>query len=120
MQHNVRAAVAVACRCEDGYDPRRCFAQVPLDMGTLKKSSLIAAALAVMTAPAFSAPWVRGFVVDNYEPAFYYGARGGTEAPGTDCPKGTIPILDYKKELKTSWRTEAEITKITLPVCWWT
>jgi len=85
-------------------------------MGTLKKSSLIAAALAVTTAPAFSASWVRGFVVDNYEPAFYYGARGGTEAPGSDCPKGTIPILDYKKELKTSWRTDAEITKITLPV----
>src|SRR5258706_13688782 len=94
-----------------------CFAQVPFEMGTLKKRFLIAAALAVTTGPALSAPWVRGFVVDNYEPAFYYGARGGgTEEPGSDCPKGTIPILDYKTVLKTSWRTNAEVEKITLPV----
>jgi len=85
-------------------------------MVSLKKQFLMAAVLAVATSPAMAAPWVRGFVVDNYEPAFYYGGRGGTEEPGTDCPKGTIPILDYKKELKTSWRTQAEIDKITLPV----
>src|SRR5690349_22526306 len=85
-------------------------------MATLKKHLLIASALVLTTGPALSAPWVRGFVVDNYEPAFYYGGRGGTEEPGSDCPKGTIPILDYKKELKTSWRTEAEVAKLTLPV----
>jgi hypothetical protein len=85
-------------------------------MVSLKKQFLIATVLAVTTSPALSAPWVRGFVVDNYEPAFYYGGRGGTEEPGTDCPKGTIPILDYKTVLKTSWRTNAEIEKITLPV----
>jgi hypothetical protein len=83
---------------------------------TLKKRFLIAAALAATVNPVTAAPWVRGFVVDNYEPAFYYGARGGTEAPGTDCPKGTIPILDYKTVLKTSWRTDAEVAKLTLPV----
>ena len=66
--------------------------------------------------PATAAPWVRGFVVDNYEPAFYYGGRGGTEAPGPDCPKGTVPILDYKTVLKTSWRTQTEIDTLTLPV----
>jgi hypothetical protein len=85
-------------------------------MVAIKKHFLIASVLALTTNPAWSAPWVRGFVVDNYEPAFYYGGRAGTEEPGTDCPKGTIPILDYKKELKTSWRTQAEIDKITLPV----
>jgi hypothetical protein len=72
--------------------------------------------LALSTGPALSAPWVKGFVVDNYEPAFYYGGRGGTEEPGSDCRKGTIPILDYKTVLKTRWRTEAEIEKITRPV----
>ena len=82
----------------------------------MKKHLLIAAALVLTTGPALSAPWVRGFVVDNYEPAFYYGGRSGTEEPGSDCPKGTIQILDYKKVLKTSWRTDAEIEKITLPV----
>jgi len=85
-------------------------------MVSLKTKFLIATVLAVTTSPVLAAPWVRGFVVDNYEPAFYYGGRGGTEEPGTDCPKGTIPILDYKTVLKTSWRTGAEIEKITLPV----
>ena len=85
-------------------------------MAAVKKHFLITAALVLTTGPALAAPWVRGFVVDNYEPAFYYGGRSGTEEPGSDCPKGTIPILDYKKVLKTSWRTDAEIEKITLPV----
>ena len=86
-------------------------------MPSLNRSVLIASALAMMASPALSAPWVRGFVVDNYEPAFYYGGRGGgTEDPGTDCPKGTIPILDYKTFQKTSWRTDAEVAKLTLPV----
>jgi hypothetical protein len=85
-------------------------------MVSLKQCFLIAAALGLSVSPATAAPWVRGFVVDNYEPAFYYGGRSGTEEPGSDCPKGTIPILDYKTVLKTSWRTQAEIDKITLPV----
>jgi hypothetical protein len=85
-------------------------------MITLKKPLLIASVLVAAMGPAAAAPWVRGFVVDNYEPAFYYGARSGTEAPGTDCPKGTIPILDYKTVLKTRWRTDAEVAKLTLPV----
>lgn len=81
-----------------------------------KNPFLIGPLLAMTMCPASAAPWVRGFVVDNYEPAFYYAGRGGTEAPGSDCPKGTIPILDYKTVLKTSWRTDAEIEKITRPV----
>ena len=92
------------------------FPRFGAEMGSMKKQFLIATVLAMTAGPAMAAPWVRGFVVDNYEPAFYYGGRSGTEEPGTDCPKGTIPILDYKKELKTSWRTQAEIDKITLPV----
>ena len=78
---------------------------VPLQMVPMKIRFLIAAALGLSVSPATAAPWVRGFVVDNYEPAFYYGGRSGTEEPGPDCPKGTIPILDYKTVLKTSWRT---------------
>ena len=82
----------------------------------LKRSVLTAAILITAMSPATAAPWVRGFVVDNYEPAFHYGGRAGTEEPGSDCPKGTIPILDYKKVLKTSWRTHEEVEKLTLPV----
>jgi hypothetical protein len=93
-----------------------CFYGTSAGMIILKKRFLIASLLAASISPAMAAPWVRGFVVDNYEPAFYYGGRGGTEEPGTDCPKGTIPILDYKTVLKTRWRTDAEIEKLTLPV----
>jgi hypothetical protein len=85
-------------------------------MACWKKQLLIGSVLAMAASPAVAAPWVRGYVVDNYEPAFYYGGRSGTEEPGSDCRKGTIPILDYKTVLKTSWRTEAEIAKLTLPV----
>ena len=85
-------------------------------MVSWKNPFLIGPLLAMTMGPASAAPWVRGFVVDNYEPAFYYGGRGGTEAPGSDCPKGTIPILDYKTVLKTSWRTDAEIANIIQPV----
>jgi len=85
-------------------------------MACWKKQLLIGSVLAITASPAFAAPWVRGYVVDNYEPAFYYGGRSGTEEPGSDCRKGTIPILDYKTVLKTSWRTDAEIAKLTLPV----
>ena len=94
----------------------RMFRRVPFAMVTLKTRFLIASLLVLTASPALSAPWVRGFVVDNYEPAFYYGGRSGTEEPGSDCPKGTIPILDYKTVLKTSWRTNAEVEKLTLPV----
>jgi hypothetical protein len=83
----------------------------------LKRSVLLALmASALGTGQTMAAPWVRSFVVDNYEPAFYYGGRSGTEEPGSDCPKGTIPILDYKTVLKTAWRTQAEVEKLTLPV----
>jgi hypothetical protein len=85
-------------------------------MACWKTQLLIAPLLALAASPAFSAPWSRGFVVDNYEPAFYYGGRGGTEEPGSDCRKGTIPILDYKTVLKTGWRTNDEVEKLTLPV----
>jgi hypothetical protein len=85
-------------------------------MVLLQTRLLIAAALAAAVSPAHAAPWSRGFVVDNYEPAFYYGGRRGTEDPGSDCPKGTIPILDYKAVLKTSWRSDAEVEKYTRPI----
>jgi hypothetical protein len=87
-----------------------------LELIPLKPSALAVLLLAMTICPAVAAPWVRGFVVDNYEPAFRYGGRNGTEGAGPDCPKGTIPILDYKTVLKTSWRTDGEVEKLTLPV----
>ena len=54
----------------------------------------VAAVALAGTAPATAAPWVKGFVVGNYEYAFRYGGRPdysrGTEIePGIDCPHGS-------------------------------
>ncbi len=63
-----------------------------------------------LAAPASGAPWVRGFAIDNYEPAFYYGGKPGTtDDPGSDCPKGTNPNNDYKTILKTPWRSADQV-----------
>jgi hypothetical protein len=83
----------------------------------MKKHILLCAAATLAATPAFAASWTRGYAINNYEPAFFYGGKpGGTEGPGSDCPKGTIPDNDVKKVLKTSWRTDAEIAQITKPV----
>ena len=75
----------------------------------------LACIMAVTASPALAAPWVRGFVVDQYEPAFYYGAKAGTMEAGTDCPKGTTPDNDYNVLLKTAWRSDGEIAKVLKP-----
>jgi hypothetical protein len=70
---------------------------------------------ALMTTQALAAPWVRGFVIDKYEPAFHYGAKVGTMESGSDCPKGTTPDNDYNALLKTAWRADTEIAEILKP-----
>jgi hypothetical protein len=68
----------------------------------------------ILLAPvsASAASWQRDYVVDKYEPAFYYGAKVGTMEPGSDCPKGTTPDSDYTAMLKTTWRSDAEVADI--------
>lgn len=79
------------------------------------RTVLLLCAASLIATPALG--WEKGFAVDKYEPAFYYGgASGSTEAPGSDCPKGTIPDNDVPKALKTAWRTDAEIAAITRKV----
>jgi hypothetical protein len=72
------------------------------------------ASLGSLTAPQAFA-WTQSFVVEWYEPAFYYGATSGVTEPGTDCPGGTIPELDWRRLLKTSYRTDADIDKLLDP-----
>jgi hypothetical protein len=64
---------------------------------------------------AHAAAWSKSYAVEWFEPAFYYGAKDGAEAPGTDCPAGTNPENDWRKLLKTSYRTDEEIEKILDP-----
>jgi len=84
--------------------------------GLSKRSVAIsAAAVALAIAPVTAGAWVKSFVVEWHEPAFYYGTKEGVSAPGTDCPAGTNPEMDWRKILKTSWRTDAEVDRILNP-----
>jgi hypothetical protein len=66
-----------------------------------------------------AAPWVRGYVVAFYDPAFRYGGRAdysrGTEIePGVDCPHGStihfaVPAHVAKTFSLIPWRTPKEV-----------
>ena len=81
----------------------------------MRNCILLACVATVMATPVFAEPWVRSFVIDKYEPAFYYGGKNGTLEPGADCPKGTTPDNNYHDLLKTAWRPEAEVEDILRP-----
>jgi len=49
--------------------------------------------------PSQSVKWTKTYVVEWNEPAMYYGAKTGVIDPGTDCPKGTNPEVDWIKVL---------------------
>jgi len=81
---------------------------------------LLCTALTLAPAPLMAEPWVKSFVVDKYEPAFYYGGRPGVEKagviePGVDCPGGTLPMLDFAKVVKTPWRSDEEVASWVKP-----
>lgn len=69
----------------------------------------IAAAIALIALPSIaSAGWTRTYVVEWNEPAIYYGAKGGVTEPGTDCPTGINPEVDWIKVLTDSGYTREE------------
>lgn len=76
---------------------------------------LLGIAALALPGSALAAGWSRAYVAEWFEPAFYYGANEGEDAPGTDCPGGDIPDNDWRKLLKTSYRTDAEIAVILDP-----
>src|SRR4030095_156833 len=49
--------------------------------------------------PSQPVKWTKTYVVEWNEPAMYYGAKTGVIDPGTDCPKGTNPEIDWVKVL---------------------
>jgi hypothetical protein len=54
------------------------------------------------------AEWTKTYVIDWYEPANYFGAKSGLTEPGTDCPAGTNPEINWVKVLMRAGYTEAE------------
>jgi len=92
----------------------------------LKRAMMVscAAVMAVSCSQA-GAPWVRGYVVAFYDPAFRYGGRTdysrGTEIePGVDCLHGStvhfaVPALVAKSLSLVSWRTPQEVEALANP-----
>lgn len=81
------------------------------------------AALAVIGAQA--APWVRGYVVAFYDPAYRFGGRadyskGDYIEPGIDCPRGStvhfaVPWQVAQSLSLVPWRTAKEVQEIANP-----
>ncbi len=76
----------------------------------MKRRSIAAglAAVAIASPAAAHADWTRSYVIEWNEPAMYYGAATGVTEPGTDCPKGTNPEIDWVKVLVDAGYTPAE------------
>jgi hypothetical protein len=66
------------------------------------------AALGLGVCGSAAAEWTRTYVVDWYEPASYYGAKDGVTEPGTDCPAGSNPEIDWVKVLVKAGYSEPE------------
>jgi hypothetical protein len=58
--------------------------------------------------PSSSVKWTRTYVVEWNEPAMFYGAKTGVIDPGTDCPKGTNPEIDWVQVLVDAGYTREE------------
>ena len=76
------------------------------------KRALTASCIAVMAAGCAqaAAPWVRGYVVAFYDPAFRYGGRAdysrGTEIePGVDCPHGSTIHFAVPAQVAKTFRS---------------
>jgi hypothetical protein len=90
------------------------------------KRAWTASCIALMAASyTHAAPWVRGYVVAFYDPAFRYGGRAdysrGTEIePGIDCPHGStihfaVPSHVAKTLSLVPWRTAKEVEALANP-----
>lgn len=72
--------------------------------------------LGVAAAGPAAADWSRGYVVEWYEPALYFGAEGvSTDVPGTDCPNGVNPSPDWVQLLKDGGMDPAEADRYADP-----
>lgn len=76
-----------------------------MKLGFMRAAML--AALGVGASGTAAAEWTKTYVIDWYEPAMYFGGKD-ILAPGTDCPKGTNPEIDWVQVLIRAGYTEAE------------
>lgn len=64
-------------------------------MNTITRLALLVGGALAAVPGIASAAWTRTYAIEWYEPAMYYGAKAGVTDPGTDCPKGTNPEVDW-------------------------
>jgi len=69
---------------------------------------LLVACVAVIAPCSAFAAWTKSYVIEWNEPAMYYGAKSGVIDPGTDCPAGTNPEIDWIKVLVEAGYTKEE------------
>lgn len=74
----------------------------------MKQPVIFALTATVLVPAAAQAGWTRPYVVEWNEPAMYYGAQSGVIDPGTDCPNGTNPELDWVEVLVEAGYTQEE------------
>jgi hypothetical protein len=80
------------------------------------KTRLIAVAfIAAATPIAAYADWSKTYAIEWNEPAMLYGAKSGVIDPGTDCPNGTNPEIDWIKVMVDAGYTEEEAKWVRNP-----
>ncbi|WP_116809820.1 hypothetical protein [Steroidobacter cummioxidans] len=75
-------------------------------MTRIGRACVVVAALALPGVA--TAAWMKSYVVEWNEPAMYYGANSGVIDPGTDCPKGTNPEINWVQVLMDAGYTREE------------
>jgi hypothetical protein len=77
-------------------------------------ATTITAAVATCLCNTAAAQWTKTYVVDWYEPAMHFGGED-ILAPGSDCPKGTNPEIDWVQVLIRAGYSEAEAKWLRSP-----
>ena len=68
-----------------------------------------------LLSPFAVADWHKSYVIEWNEAAMYYGAESGVIDPGTDCPNGTNPEIDWIKVLVDAGYTLEEANWLRNP-----
>ncbi|MDT8429060.1 MAG: hypothetical protein RQ757_09885 [Pseudomonadales bacterium] len=79
-------------------------------MNKLLSQTLLVPAVALLLPLNATADWSRSYVIEWNEPAMYFGGEEGAGPvdPGTDCPQGVNPELDWVEVLVNAGYTRKE------------
>jgi hypothetical protein len=77
--------------------------------------ALVFTGSALAQQPSKPAKWTKSYVIEWNEPAMYYGAKTGVIDPGTDCPQGTNPEINWVKVMVAAGYTLEEAQWLLSP-----